>query len=109
MEGYRLLGDASYLAQAFPFIVTPRRDNGFLTGADLRHNTDVSRGKAIVEQAFGRMKCKWRRLRDLQNTRTGTGVKIILAACYLHNFIQGALTKCDEHPDGCPREEDGNE
>ena len=109
MGDYFLLGDAAYTGQAFPFIVTPRCDNGVLTGADLRHNTDVSRGKVIVEQAFGRMKCKWRRMRDLQNTRTATGVKIILAACYLHNFAQGSSKQCDEHPDGCPREEDAND
>ncbi|XP_059922558.1 uncharacterized protein LOC132468777 [Gadus macrocephalus] len=109
MGEYRLLGDAAYIGQAFPFIVSPLRGIGALTDADLRHNTDVSRGKFVVEQAFGRMKCKWRRIRDLQNTRPGTGVKIILAACYLHNFAQGASVACDEHPHGCPIEEDANE
>ena len=55
------------------------------------------------------MKCKWRRLRDLQNTRMDIVVMIIMAACFLHNFALGAVNGCDEHPEGCPREEDGNE
>ncbi|XP_076131023.1 retrovirus-related Pol polyprotein from transposon opus [Alosa pseudoharengus] len=109
MGEYRLLGDSAYIGQDFPFIITPRHDNGTLTDADLRYNTDISRGGVIVEQAFGRMKCKWRRMRDLQTTCSVTVVKIILAACYLHNFAQGASIGCDEHPDGCPREEDTNE
>jgi hypothetical protein len=97
------------IGQDFPFIISPRRDNGALTDADLRHNTDISRGRVIIEQAFGRMKCKWRRIRDLLNTCTVTIAKIILAACYLHNFAQGASIGCDEHPDGCPREDDANQ
>ncbi|CAL8370557.1 unnamed protein product [Boreogadus saida] len=109
MGEYRLLGDSAYIGQDFPFIISPRRDNGALTDADLRRNTDISRGRVIIEQAFGRMKCKWRRIRDLQNTCTVTIAKIILAACYLHNFSQGASIGCDEHPDGCPREDDANQ
>uniref|UniRef100_A0A8C4FA24 DDE Tnp4 domain-containing protein n=1 Tax=Dicentrarchus labrax TaxID=13489 RepID=A0A8C4FA24_DICLA len=109
MGEYRLLGDSAYIGQTFPFILTPQRDNRALTDADLGHNANISRGRVIVEQAFGRMKCNWRRLRDLQNTCIVTVVKIILAACYLHNFAQDALIGCEEHPCGCPREEDGNE
>ena len=109
MGDYRLLGDSAYIGQAFPFIVTPKRDNGALTDADHQQNVNISRGRVIVEQAFGRMKCKWRRIRDLQNTRMDIVVMIIMAACFLHNFALGAVNGCDEHPEGCPREEDGNE
>ena len=109
MEDYQLLGDSAYIGQAFPFIITPKRDNGALTDADRQQNFNISRGRVIVEQAFGRMKCKWRRLRDLQNTRMDIVVMIIMAACSLHNFALGAVDGCDEHPDGCPRQEDGNE
>ncbi|XP_051254008.1 putative nuclease HARBI1 [Dicentrarchus labrax] len=86
MGEYRLLGDSAYIGQTFPFIITPRRDSGALTNADLLRNDDISRGRVTVGQAFGRMKCKWRRLRDLPNTCIVTVVKIILAACYLHNL-----------------------
>lgn len=109
MGNYRLLGNSAYIGQAFPFIVTPKHDNGALTNADHQQNYNISRGRVIVEQAFGRMKCKWRRLRDLQTTRMDIVVMIIMAACFLHNSALGAVNGCDEHPEGCPREEDGNE
>ena len=98
MEDYRLLGDSAYIGQAFPFIITPKRDNGALTDADHQQNFYISWGRVIVEQAFDRMKCKWRRLRDLQNTRMDIVVMIIMAACFLHNFALETVDGCDEHP-----------
>lgn len=104
-----LLGDSAYIGQAFPFVITPKRDNGALTEADELRNSRISRGRVVVEQAFGRMKCKWRRLRDLQNTRIDAVVMIIMAACFLHNMCIGASEICQEHPNGCPRQADENE
>ncbi|CAL8388268.1 unnamed protein product [Boreogadus saida] len=48
MEDYRLLGDSAYIGQAFPFIITPKRDNGALTDADHQQNFYISRGRVIV-------------------------------------------------------------
>lgn len=109
MGNYQLLGDSAYIGQAFPFVLTPKRDNGALTEADEQRNAEISRGRVIVEQAFGCLKCRWRRLRDVQNTRTDVVVMIILAACFLHNLCLGASQICQEHPEGCPRQEDHNE
>lgn len=100
---YSLLGDGAYYGNTFPFIITPKRDNG----GDLRRNGMICRGRVVVEQAFGRLKCKWRRLRDVHNCRVDIIVKIIVAACVLHNFTLGESgIICDEHPHGCPRAED---
>ncbi|KAM3866921.1 putative nuclease HARBI1 [Diretmus argenteus] len=103
-----LLGDSAYSEQAFPFVITPKRDNGALTEAEQRMNVNISCGRVVVEQAFGRMKCKWRRLRDLQNTRVDVMVMIVMAACFLHNMSVGASEVCQEHPGGCPRQGDEN-
>lgn len=81
-----LLSDTAYISADYPFIITPKRENGALTDHDLQRNMKISRGRFAVEQAFGRMKCMWRRLRDLQNTRIDLLVKIIVAACTLHNI-----------------------
>lgn len=106
---YKLLGDTAYISQNYPFIVTPKRDNGVLTLEDQRVNACVSRGRVIVEQAFGRLKCKWRRLRDIQNSQVDNIVKIIVACCALHNMCIGLAEEgCNEHPHGCPRQEDEN-
>ncbi|KAJ8347503.1 hypothetical protein AAFF_G00191870 [Aldrovandia affinis] len=106
----QLLGDTAYIAQTYPFIITPKRDNGALTVDDQQLNARISRGRVVVEQAFGRLKCKWRRLRDLSNTRVDIMVKIIVAACALHNMCTGlGEGTCNEHPHGCPREDDENQ
>ena len=109
MGEHCLLGDSAYIGQAFPFIRTPKRDNGALTVEDHQHNLKISRGRVIVEQAFGRMKCKWRRLHDLQNSRIDIVVMIIMSAFFLHNMCIAASDVCAEHPNGCPRQEDHNE
>ena len=57
---------------------------------------------------FDRLKCKWRRLRDLQNTRLDVVVMLIMAACMLHNLCAGPVDICEDHPAGCPRHEDEN-
>ncbi len=105
-----LLGDTAYISGDYPFIITPKRDNGALTDDELQRNVKISRGRVSVEQAFGRMKCMWRRMRDLQNTRIDILVKIIVAACTLHNMSlnEGQSNVCEEHPHGCPRIQDEN-
>uniref|UniRef100_A0A3Q2QA82 Protein ALP1-like n=1 Tax=Fundulus heteroclitus TaxID=8078 RepID=A0A3Q2QA82_FUNHE len=106
---YRLLGDSAYFDQGFPFIVACKPDDGALSEAELQQNRRISRGRAVVDQALGRLKCRWRRLRDLQNTRLDAVVMVVLAACFLHNVCAEASETCPDHPHGCPREEDGNE
>lgn len=110
MGQYKLLGDTAYISHTYPFKVTPKRDNGALTLEDQQLNARISRGRIMVEQAFGRLKCKWRRLRDLQNIRVDIMVKIIVASCALHNMCIGlAEAACNEHPHRCPRQEDENQ
>ncbi|KAK0135644.1 hypothetical protein N1851_028507 [Merluccius polli] len=103
-----LLGDSAYISREYAFITTPKRDNGALTIQDQRQNTQISRGRVVVEQAFGRLKCKWRRLRDLQNTRLDVVVMLIMSACMLHNLCAGPVDICEDHPAGCPCHEDEN-
>lgn len=44
------------------------------------------------------------------NYRVDVVVKVIVAACALHNMCIGeSESTCDEHPIRCPREEDENE
>lgn len=108
MGEYRLLGDSAYTGQADPFIVIPKCDDGTLTEDEQLQNSRISSGRVVIDRAFGRMKCKWRRVRDLQNTRLENVVMIIMAACFLHNMCIGDNEKCEEHLQGCPRQADDN-
>ncbi|KAJ8048513.1 Protein ANTAGONIST OF LIKE HETEROCHROMATIN PROTEIN 1 [Holothuria leucospilota] len=108
---WKLLGDSAYISKEFPFIVTPKRDNGMLSAGDVHDNACISRGRVIIENAFGRLKCRFRRIRDIQNTNLSIAVKLIIAACTLHNILTEENTQpsCFEHPYGCPRSNDHNE
>ena len=104
-DRFRLLGDSAYISNDFHFIMAPKRDNGNLTADQVRNNTNISRGRVIIENAFGMLKCRFRRIRDIQNTSLETK----LAACTLHNIIIVDGYVCPEHPNGCPRDDDGND
>ncbi|KAK0155181.1 hypothetical protein N1851_002505 [Merluccius polli] len=41
MGSFMLLGDSAYIGQAYPFIMTPKRDNGALTMQDQLNNSKV--------------------------------------------------------------------
>ena len=107
MEQFYLFGDSAYISAQIPFIISPKRDNGRLTEEEMAQNTNISRGRVIIENVYGRMKCRWRRIRDLQNVNIEVMVGIILAACVLHNMCMQEM--CEDHPDGCPRDNDDND
>lgn len=87
MAGYFLLGDTACIAKDFRYFVpTSKRNIGVLTQEDLNNNTQISRGSVIIENTFGRMKCSFRRTRDLQSTSLLTCVKTDMAVCTLHNM-----------------------
>lgn len=50
-------------------------------------NTILSSVRFIIEQAFGLLKCKFRRLKYLDMARIDLVPSVITADCVLHNFI----------------------
>ncbi|XP_049446958.1 putative nuclease HARBI1 [Epinephelus fuscoguttatus] len=54
MGRYMLLGNSTYISRKYPFIVTPKRGDGALTIQDQQRNTQICKGRVVVEQAFGR-------------------------------------------------------
>ena len=106
---WKLLGDSAYVCRDFDFIVAPIRNNGNLTREDERGNTNLSRARVIIENAFGRLKCRFRRVKEVLNVNLDIVVRVIIAACSLHNMLTADNMDCAEHPDGCPREDDNND
>ena len=80
-----LIGDAAY--PLMQHVMTPYRNTGHLTPAQVRYNTKLSSIRFIIERAFGCLKGKFRRLKYLDISDLELGKKIICAACVLHNFI----------------------
>jgi hypothetical protein len=81
---YHLLGDSAYPLEEF--IIVPFKDNGHLTAQQKRFNKILSSTRVVIEQAYGRLKGTWRRLKFL-NIQNLTYFKyIVTAACILHNI-----------------------
>lgn len=105
MADNSLLGDGPHIGLAFPFIVTPKHENGSLTEADELQNSKIriSHVRVVTDEPLEAFKCKWEHLWDLQNTWIDAVVMIITAACFPHMCI-GLSEICQEHPNGCPRQ-----
>lgn len=80
-----LIGDAAY--PLLKNLITPYRDTGHLTRAQITYNIKLSSIRNIIERAFGLLKGKFRRLHFLDISDFDLGNKMIAAACILHNFI----------------------
>lgn len=79
-----LLGDSAYPLEAF--IMVPFKDNGHLTHAQNRFNIKLCSTRVVIEQAFGHLKCLFRRLKYLHVLELEYTKYIILTCCILHNI-----------------------
>ena len=87
----------TYFSREFYYTIPPSRNVGNFTREEERRNTKISRGRVIIENYFGSLKCKFRRLRDIQNSRFDIVVKIALAACTLHICLDTEYV-CEDQP-----------
>lgn len=83
MGEYFILGDSSY--PSLSWIVPPFTDYGNLTKQHREFNYFISATRNVVENAFGLLKGRFRRLRRLDNVDRMPCSKIILC-CILHNI-----------------------
>lgn len=77
-----LLGDSAYPLQVF--IMVPFKNNGHLTHAQNQFNIRLCSTRVIIEQAFGHLKCLFRRLKYLNVIELEYTKYIILTCCILH-------------------------
>lgn len=80
-----LVGDAAYELQQH--LMTPFRDNGFLTRAQENYNYRHSAGRIAVERCIGLLKGRMRSLLHcLPMTRLDLMAEYIVACCVIHNI-----------------------
>ncbi|XP_036327735.1 protein ALP1-like [Rhagoletis pomonella] len=85
-RGQFLFGDKGYPCQTFPVaVITPFKEP--LTSNQARFNVAHSRGRIVVEAAFGILKNRWRNIfnRDLE-LKIENCIKTVFAAFILHNI-----------------------
>ena len=81
-----ILGDAAY--PLLSWLMTPYRDSGRLTAAQKRYNYRQSRARMVVENAFGRLKGRWRVLLKRLDNRLDAVPHIIMTCATLHNICE---------------------
>lgn len=75
--------------------MVPFKDNGHLTARQKLFNKRLSATRVIIEQAFGRLKTVWRRLKYLNIYNLRYVKYIVISACILHNKLIRDNTACD--------------
>ena len=88
---YCVAGDSAF--PGCPCLLKPFADCGALTDAQQWFNHVQSVQRQPIERAFGRLKGRWRTLRQCAVYNVAFVPHVILACCVLHNF-------CEEHASG---------
>ena len=81
-----LIGDSAYPINAW--LMKPFCNNPSLTPQQKRYNYRLSRARTVVENAFGRLKGRWRRLMKRNDMHTKHIPVVISACCILHNLCE---------------------
>ena len=66
----------------------PFAHNMVLSFAQRNFNYHVSRARIVVENAFGRLKARWRRLQKQNDMAVTNVLHAIHACCILHNICE---------------------
>ena len=79
-----LLGDSAYPCDTF--LMCPYKDNGHLTKVQKRFNVCLSSSRVVIEQAYGLLKGRFRRLKYLDMVDLKLATKVVTVACIMHNL-----------------------
>ena len=81
-----LVGDSAY--PLLPWLIKPFSFTTALTNQEKEFNYRISRGRVVVEIAFGQLKGRWRRLCKQIDMNIDNVPYIIAACCVLHNMCE---------------------
>ena len=84
-----LLGDPAYPFMAW--LMKPFSDNGRLTREQHIFNYRLSKVRMVVENAFGRLRGRWRFLLKRNDSNLNNVTNIVAGCCMLHNLCE---TRC---------------
>ncbi|CAG8622990.1 3112_t:CDS:2, partial [Paraglomus occultum] len=91
-DNTHLLGDSAF--SLMPWLLVPFKESGRqrLTHAQKRYNRAHSSARMAVERAFGKLKARWRILKNGMKVIDSTAVDITDVCCILHNLC---INCCD--------------
>ncbi|XP_048876160.1 uncharacterized protein LOC125746326 [Brienomyrus brachyistius] len=92
-EGLHIIGDSAF--PLLPQLLKPYQDNGHLTDRQKNYNRKLNGARVVIEQAFGILKSKFRRLKYLQMDSIQKISSAVCACCILYNL---SYDPGDQHP-----------
>lgn len=92
-----IIGDSAFPLSTW--LMTPYKRSNNLGEMELHHNKKLSADRVCIENTFGLIKGRWRRLFYIDVFNVAKAVEIITAACILHNF-------CYRYKDGWDNDND---
>ena len=81
-----LIGDSAYPLNTW--LIKPFPHNSSLSSRQRHFNYLISRARIVTENAFGRLKARWRRLLKSNDMDISHIPHVILACCILHNICE---------------------
>uniref|UniRef100_T1J8U3 DDE Tnp4 domain-containing protein n=1 Tax=Strigamia maritima TaxID=126957 RepID=T1J8U3_STRMM len=81
-----ILGDSAYPLENY--LLVPYRNTGYLTPKQKCYNQKLSSSRVLIENAFGELKSRFRRMKYLDMIRIDYASTVIITACILHNICQ---------------------
>ena len=81
-----LVGDSAY--PLLSWLIKPFATSPSLTSEQKVFNYRISRGRVVVEIAFGRLKARWRRLIKQNDMVVSSVPNVVAACCVLHNVCE---------------------
>ena len=81
-----LIGDSAY--PLLKWLIKPYPENDHMTEQRSNFNYQISRARIVVENAFGRLKARWRRLMMKNDINIKNVHHVIAACCVLHNLCE---------------------
>lgn len=89
--GFYIMGDLAYPLQSW--LLKPFHDDGRLTVEQQLYNRRTSKARGVVENAFVRLKGRWRCLLKRNDCDLDLTKSMIMACCVLHDL-------CESHGEG---------
>lgn len=80
---HHIIGDSGF--QLSTYLLTPYKDYGALTHTQRKYNTKHSQTRVVIENAFGWLKGRFRRLKYI-DAEVEKAKQIVQACCVLHNI-----------------------
>lgn len=81
-----VVGDSAYPLSTW--LMKPFAQNTALSPQEIQFNYRISKARIVVENAFGRLKARWRRLMKRNDMKIENVPSVITTCCILHNLCE---------------------